>query len=348
MEVLVMRSLMVLVVMGSVGLLGCAGATSDGAEEGAPALVMLDAEARASGFSLVTAEGKLAPVAPIALEGDVMLVGPGQRIPLAAVPGELLVVTGKRGTLVSRSVGAEVDADAVRVNGTEPSVRALASTLNAKITGEGPWELRAPGLVASLAHQEAPQGVSAIETVEVQAAAETARAAAVAAATSEATPFSSSDPRFASFGPLGARPLTCSDPAAGTWVSVPKFNATYEDWHVFTLHVEPGDRQGEIAGTVQAHIWSGGAEDLAPDGCEGNEMDYRVSMAATGLRAADGSVRFDSGPWQLEEGSCTQTARGYNPDHFSGLVSGGAIRSVNNDGGRAVNDPVGFERISCE
>ncbi len=64
------------------------------------------------------------------------LVGPGQRIPLVGAPGEVLVVTGKRGALVPRTLAKEVDGDAVRVSGSEPAVRALASSLNAKVSGQ--------------------------------------------------------------------------------------------------------------------------------------------------------------------------------------------------------------------
>ncbi len=234
-----MRSLLGLVVMGgvSVALVGCMSGQGQGGEgrEGA-SLAMLDSEARAAGFSFVTEDGKVAPVAPIELEGDVTLVGPGQRIPLVGAPGELLVVTGKRGMLVPHTLAAEVDADGVRVTGDEPSVRALAATLHARVSGAGPWELHAPGIVASLAHQPALSGVSAIEPIDLEASDQMALAAHAVAETEMVTPFSASDPRFTTFGDLGKGAPVCSDPALGTWVSVPQ---RFENWHVFTLHVEP-------------------------------------------------------------------------------------------------------------
>src|SRR5262249_55524166 len=155
-------------------------------------------------------------------------------------------------------------------------------------------------------------------------------------------PFTASDPRFVSYGILGASSPVCSDPAVGTWVSVPQ---RYDHWHVFTLHVEQGARPNELTGTVSAHVWSGGPHDEAPNGCAGNDLDVRVSMPATGTRGEDGSLRFDAGEWQIDRTSCTGPGQywGYYPDHFTGLIDGGGIRTVNNDGTRWTNAPVGFE-----
>ena len=340
-----MRSwLGVAVVVGSVGLFGCTGATGGGAEEGGgPGLVMLDADARAAGFSLVTAEGRVTPVAPIELEEGTTLVGPGQRIPLVGAPGEVLVVTGKLGALVPRTLSTEVDGDAVRVSGSERGVRALASALGAKVSGEGPWELRAPGIFTSLSHLGDIEGVTAIDAIGVRPE----DVAAAAAAAGDATPFSARDPRFASFSSLGARAPSCSDPSAGTWVSTPQRNPV---WHVFTLHVAPGARPGDLTGTVSTHVWSGDEDEEAPAACGEAELDYRVRMAATGRRGEDGSLRLDAGPWQVDRASCTpgMDGWGYNPDHFTGLAEGGVLRAVNNDGGNYDNTPVAFERVSCE
>jgi hypothetical protein len=353
MEVLVMRSWLGFMVMGSLGLLGCAAGSSEGAEEGGPALVMLDADARAAGFSLVTSAGRLTPVAPIELEGDITLVGPGQRIPLSGTPGELLVVTGKRGALVAHTLATEIDGDGVRVDGREKNVRALASALGAKVTGSGPWELRAPKILMALTRHPAPEGVSLLDAILTGDTTknphnnDTDPPSDPGDQLGGFRPFTVGDPRFASYGILGASSPVCSDPAVGTWVSVPQ---RYDHWHVFTLHVEPGARPDELTGTVSAHVWSGGLHDEAPNGCEGNELDVRVSMPATGSRADDGSIRFDAGAWQLDRTSCTGAGAywGYYPDHFVGLIDGGGIRTVNNDGTRWTNAPVGFERVSCE
>ncbi len=339
------RSSAALVLVTGFGLVGCAvsGAGAGETGEAAQALVMLDGEARAAGFSLVTDEGKIAPVTPVAMDGDVTLVGPGQRIPLSGVPGEVLVVTGKRGALVGRALSTEIDADAVRVDGAEPGVRALASSLGARVVGQGPWELRAPGIVTRLAHQSSAEGVQSIEVLDVNAPA--AQAAAVTL--DDARPFSSADARFASFGVLGARAPVCPDPAAGTWTSVPQH---FAGWHVFTLHVEPGAGAGELTGTVDVHVWSGGASEEPPASCDGTELDVRVSMPATGVRGEDGSFRFDGGDWHLDRSSCNAGVAGfgYLPDHFAGAVEGGGLRSLNHDGSSFDNAPVGFERVSCE
>jgi hypothetical protein len=338
-----MRNWLGLVMVATVGLLGCSGAS--GGEEGTgPSLVMLDADARAAGFSLQTSEGTVAPIAPIELSGEVSLVGPGQRIPLVGAPGELLVVTGKRGALIPHTLKDEVDADAVRVEGDPKSVRDLASKLRAVMSGNGPWDLRASGLLANLAQVDT-SGVSSILPIDVRVRPEVLEAAAAA---DEAAAFSSKDPRFADFAGLGNNSRVCRDPLLGTWVSVPKFSRLYQDWHVMTLHVTPGETTGSVTGTVQAHVWNGGAQDILPGPCADNGYNYEVSMPAVGRRGADGSLRFDAGEWQLDNTTCNGAHWGYNPDHFTGVFDGRAIRTLNNDGGRSVNDPFGFERISCE
>jgi hypothetical protein len=338
-----MKSWLGLVVVGSVGLFGCSGVAGGGEGTG-PSLVMLDADAREAGFSLQTPEGKVTPVAPVELSGEVSLVGPGQRIPLVGAPGELLVVTGKRGALVPHTLSTEVDADAVRVEGDVTKVRDLATRLRAMMTGEGPYELRAAGLLANLAHVDT-SGVTSILPIDVSMHPEVLEAAAAA---DQAVAFSAKDPRFADFTGLGAHSRVCSDPLLGTWVSVPKFNTQYQDWHVMTLHVQPGDEPGSVMGSVSAHVWSGGSQDVVPGPCSEYGMNYEVSMPAVGHRGTDGALRFDAGPWTLDKTTCTGASWGYNPDHFSGVVDGRAIRTVNNDGGRSVNDPFGFERVSCE
>jgi hypothetical protein len=305
---------------------------------------MLDADARAAGFALQTPEGKLAPVAPIELSGEVSLVGPGERTPLVGTPGELLVVTGKRGALIPHTLSTEVDADAVRVEGDAKAVRDLAARLRAAVTGDGPFELRASGLLANLAHVDAT-GVTSILPIDVSLHPEVMEAAQAA---DQAVAFSAKDPRFADFAGLGSNSRMCSDPILGTWVSVPKFSKYYQDWHVMTLHVQPGDEPGAVLGTVSAHVWSGGSQDVVAGPCTENGMNYEVSMPAVGHRGSDGAMRFDAGPWTLDKTTCTGAEWGYNPDHFTGVVDGRAIRTLNNDGGRSVNDPFGFERISCE
>jgi hypothetical protein len=339
-----MRSSAALVLVAGMGLVGCAAGTAgEGTEEAGQALVMLDGEARAAGFSLLTDEGKIAPLTPIPLEGAVTLVGPGQRIPLAGVPGEVLVVTGKRGALVGRTLTTEVDSDSVRVDGDEPSVRRLATALGAKVVGQGPWQLHARGVLTSLSREGSLAGIRSIELVDTP---DQAVQAAVLAA-DDSQPFSAADPRFKSFGVLGGHAPVCPDPAAGTWVSIPQH---FAGWHVFTLHVEAGASSSELTGTVDAHVWSGGAAEEPPASCDGTALDVHVSMPATGTRDADGSFRFDAGGWHVDRNSCTADVSGFSylPDHFSGAVAGGALRSLNHDGSAFDNAPIAFERVSCE
>jgi hypothetical protein len=348
-----------LVVVGTVALAGCAGAAggdSEGADgQAAEPLVMLDKDARAAGFALITPEGRVSSATPVALDGDVVLVGPGQRIPLSGAPGELLTVRGAHGALVSRAIGSEVDTSRVVVDGDEASVRALAHTLgDAKITGEGPFTLAAPDLVAKLVHASIAASIRSIEAVAVTGADAAARGAAVASAPAVAAAtgaFSAADARFAQFGALGASSPTCEDPALGTWVSTPKYYPQYDDWYVFTMRVGEGADDGQLAGTIDARTWSGDGTLTEPPECGGEELNLQVSMPARGQRTADGGFSFSGASWALHPSSCTGLSpryTGYNPDKFSGRIDGGALRSVNNDGGRSVNDPVGFERVSCE
>jgi hypothetical protein len=340
-----MRNWFGLVLVGSVAsavLAGCGGGTS--AEGTGPALVVLDREARAAGFSLVTHDGKSAPISPVEITADMSLVGPGQRIPLSGSPGEIVVVTGKRGALVPRTLGSDVDADVAQVEGDAQRIKSLAVALHARVSGEGPFQLRAPGILESLAHEDL-HGIDSIAPVDAQPETDLL---AVEGAARAATAFSATDPRFADLADLGQSARTCSDPIAGTWRSVPKHYSAYQDWAVMTLHVEHASGEGALTATLSAHIWSGGETAFVPGACTEDGLDYQVSMPTRGARAPDGTVRFDAGPWQLDTASCNGAAWGYNPDHFVGVADGRALRSVDNDGGRSVNDPFGFERVSCQ
>ncbi len=141
--------------------------------------------------------------------------------------------------------------------------------------------------------------------------------------------------------------LACHDPVAGTWL-VQKWDAIYGDWARFTLRIE---RHGDsLSGTITSHMWEGGPEQAAPPPtCAFGEADYTVSMRAQGF--VDGTqFDFAARSYHIVHARCVVPGYGYNPDHFTGTVDAGGerLQTVNNDGGRDVNAPYTFHRISCD
>lgn len=145
-------------------------------------------------------------------------------------------------------------------------------------------------------------------------------------------------------------PKKCGDPLTGVW-QARQYDAPYGEWYVFTLKIRrDSGGAGRLAGTVTAHMWEGGADQKKPPARCGSRTRYVVSMPAAGEIDGDrlnfGGVRV--GGFQGICGGRT-SAGGYNPDRFSGTVDlvRGVFRSVLNDSGRAVNEPIIFYRTSC-
>ena len=144
----------------------------------------------------------------------------------------------------------------------------------------------------------------------------------------------------------------CGDEiVAGVWRSH-KYDTRYGEWAIFTLTIRrvQGDPDS-IVGTIQNHSWDGTSEQAEPPPCErqpGREM--YVSMDARG-RVTDGThIQFDAyGSWRTDSIPCGRGWSGYNLDHFSGVIDPAILefQSVNNDGGRSVNDPTVFRRVRC-
>lgn len=144
----------------------------------------------------------------------------------------------------------------------------------------------------------------------------------------------------------------CDDEiVAGIWRSH-AYNPRFGDWAVFTLTIRrlPG-RPDELVGTISNHGWTGGPDDAEPPPCERQTgWDWVVSMDAVGRVENGTRITFGGvGTWRLDEVRCQHGPWGYNLDHFSGVIDPNILefQSVNNDGGRAVNEPAVFRRIRC-
>jgi hypothetical protein len=144
-------------------------------------------------------------------------------------------------------------------------------------------------------------------------------------------------------------PATCDDPVEGVWRSH-QYNARFGDWGVFTLTVRrsaPG--ANTLVGTIHSHSWSGGPAQSEPPRCSPGIRHWTVQMSAAGTwDPSRRAIEFWGTRWWIESIQCERWAT-YNLDHFSGLIDPAIqeFQSVNNDGGRSVNEPRVFRRIQC-
>ncbi len=147
-------------------------------------------------------------------------------------------------------------------------------------------------------------------------------------------------------------PAKCTDDVEGVWLAH-DFWGRYNEWYIFTLTIRrasPGSN--ELKGEILSHYWDGGPKDQQPPGCGGPPQDRFVKMPAVGT-VKDGDINFRGTSWREEPNPCGPGGRfannGYNPDNFSGKIDPATqeFQSVNNDGGRAVNEPTVFRRVRC-
>lgn len=141
-------------------------------------------------------------------------------------------------------------------------------------------------------------------------------------------------------------PARCDDPVEGAWVSL-KFDPRFGQWENFTLEIRrtaPG--APELTGVIRNHVWDGDGTNATPLPC--GPGDHRIKQPAKG-RYEDGKVDFGGSSWANDEAGCKPYQGGYNPDRFSGTIDPSIqeFQSVNNDGGRAVNNPFVFRRVRC-
>ena len=142
-------------------------------------------------------------------------------------------------------------------------------------------------------------------------------------------------------------PAKCEDKITGIWKSH-DYRSRWSQWTIFTLDISRVDGGDELEGTIVNESWRGDSSQSEPGPCNG-ELHYVVSMDAVG-RVADGHIEFGGiGQWRLDEVKCGNMWGGYNLDNFTGPLDIDIMefQSVNNDGGRSVNEPTVFRRVEC-
>jgi hypothetical protein len=155
-------------------------------------------------------------------------------------------------------------------------------------------------------------------------------------------------------------PTECQDPIEGVWMSH-KYESDMDEWMIFTLqirrdprgaaapHAQGDPRRVAIAGNIEAHAWFGaGPQSTAPPVCTPGLHHWTVGMTAEGF-AVENHIEYWGTRWAIQNVFCGPRSFGYNLDHFTGTIDPAIqeFQSVNNDGGRAVNDPTVFRRVRC-
>ncbi len=143
-------------------------------------------------------------------------------------------------------------------------------------------------------------------------------------------------------------PAACKDPVAGVWQSH-AYNQDWGEWGRFTLTIRrTKDSETELEGEMLNESWYGPETEVTRGPCVGR-LQYLVSMPAKGSYV-DGRIEFFGTEWKMEEAYCAvDFGFGYNLDRFSGQIDPELqeFQSVNNDGGRYINVPTVFRRVSC-
>lgn len=147
-------------------------------------------------------------------------------------------------------------------------------------------------------------------------------------------------------------PAHCEDPIEGEWKSH-QFNDMWKQWVIFRLEIRrKAGSPNELVGSIHNETWQGAKADQEPGACSASvPYRLRVSMPNATGTFSDGEVSFEATTWQFDGLVCGKLPAGfgYRPDHFTGKVDPERqeFQSVNNDGGRAVNEPTLFRRIRC-
>jgi hypothetical protein len=346
--------------LGLVAVVALAGCGGNGEPEGT-GYVLLDRSAREAGF-VVEGAAETSRVLPLEVDAadELTLVGPTGRTPLSTAPGELLHVRGGTGLLESNVIGEDVDLNRLRVDGSEDAARVLAQALggSARQASDGTWEIEGDrALVEAARLAGAPQGlVEALPSTLIDdlEAAPTMNGREGVPGAGE--PLLGANPRqiarvsnlMSSTAGLEDE-VTCADPVAGTWVSS-VHDPRFTDWYTFTLKIRRVlGSSTEVVGEIVAHSWSGGPDQaLAPEKCEGNNDEFTVEMSARGTVLGD-VLEFNGTSWRVDKRTCGWSPgdNEYNLDRFRGSVDNSRFASLNNDGGRMIDEPTPFRRVSC-
>ena len=143
-------------------------------------------------------------------------------------------------------------------------------------------------------------------------------------------------------------PAHCEDPVEGLWKSH-MYRPRWREWECFYLEIHrvPGS-ETELRGRIKNHSWDGGPQDQEPGKCQGRDQ-WIVSMDARGTIRGNVIVFGGVGRWRTDQVLCGRGPWGYNLDNFSGTIDPELLefQSLNNDGGRAVNEPTLFRRVRC-
>ena len=146
-------------------------------------------------------------------------------------------------------------------------------------------------------------------------------------------------------------PAHCEDEVEGIWRSH-QYNEMYAEWTIFTLEIHrKKDSKDEVEGSIVNEMWIGTKKDQEPGNCQGT-VPWRAQVSMPGVGSyRDGQVSFQGTKWKLDKVVCGHLPPrfGYNLDHFTGKIDPAIqeFQSVNNDGGKAVNDPTVFRRVKC-
>ena len=144
-------------------------------------------------------------------------------------------------------------------------------------------------------------------------------------------------------------PAACKDPVSGVWQSH-SWNEMYQEWGRFTLTIRRVEgSETELLGEITNESWYGPKSEVTRGPCVGR-MQYLVTMEGAGSYR-DGEVEFHGTSWKLAAELCAvDLGFGYNLDRFLGRIDHDIqeFQSVNNDGGRYIDVPTVFRRVSCD
>lgn len=123
----------------------------------------------------------------------------------------------------------------------------------------------------------------------------------------------------------------------------------YQEWVRFTLTIRRVEgSETELEGEMVNESWYGPKTESIRGPCAGR-LQYIVAMEAKGTYVGD-EVEFHGTSWRMEEALCAVgPGFRYNLDRFSGVIDHEIeeFQSLNNDGGRYINVPTVFRRVSC-